>query len=212
LFWTLFFPLLHLSTTVSVYLCSFMESLQFTPHYHQFPIHFTNKLSPKLKPKIFFRAFSVSSSHSVSSSTLTQTQNLSDPPIVVPEKKRRVKVSDTQFKENWLASLSYPFPEKTPLLNSEHDPTQQNDGFKWVLGIDPDVSGAVALLKTNGSVCSAQVSCLFSSLLVKVLSFCSARFCCIDSVTQSCCHGRDFVAILQMPLYFGSNGGRGVLF
>ncbi|XP_027919243.1 Holliday junction resolvase MOC1, chloroplastic-like isoform X2 [Vigna unguiculata] len=143
-----------------------MESLQFTPHYHQFPIHFTNKLSPKLKPKIFFRAFSVSSSHSVSSSTLTQTQNLSDPPIVVPEKKRRVKVSDTQFKENWLASLSYPFPEKTPLLNSEHDPTQQNDGFKWVLGIDPDVSGAVALLKTNGSVCSAQV---FDSPHVKIL-------------------------------------------
>ncbi|QCE05098.1 hypothetical protein DEO72_LG9g98 [Vigna unguiculata] len=85
-------------------------------------------------------AFCVSSSHSASPSTLTQTQNLSDPPIVVPEKKRRVKASDTQFKENWLASLSYPFPEKTPRLNSEHDPTQQNDGSKWVLGIDPDVS------------------------------------------------------------------------
>ncbi|CAJ1958835.1 unnamed protein product [Sphenostylis stenocarpa] len=87
---------------------------------------------------------------------VTCLSNLSDPPVIVPEKKRRVKASDTQFKENWLASLSYPFPEKTLLLNGEHDPTHQNDGSKWILGIDPDVSGAVALLKTHGSVCSAQ--------------------------------------------------------
>lgn len=166
-----FLPSLTLSTILSVYLCSFMESLQFTPHFHQSQFHFMNKLSPKLKPKISFRAFWVSSAHSSPSTILTQTQNLSDPPITVPEKKRRVKASDTQFKENWLASLSYPFPEKTHLLNGEHDPTHQNDGSKWVLGIDPDVSGAVALLKTHGSVCSAQVSCFFLSLLVKVLSF-----------------------------------------
>ncbi|XP_014500277.1 Holliday junction resolvase MOC1, chloroplastic [Vigna radiata var. radiata] len=143
-----------------------MESLQFTQHFHQSQFHFMNKYSPKLKPKISFRTFWVSSSHSASSSTLTKTQNLTDSPTVVPEKKRRAKASNTQFKENWLASLSYPFPEKTHLLNCEHDPTQQNDGFKWVLGIDPDVSGAVALLKTNGSVSSAQV---FDSPHVKIL-------------------------------------------
>ncbi|KAL5160073.1 Holliday junction resolvase MOC1, chloroplastic [Glycine soja] len=118
-----------------------------------------NKRFPKLKftiSSIHFRAFCASSSSSSTTTTLTQTQNLSDPQIIVPGKKRRVKASDTQFKENWLASLSNPFPEKTHLLNGEHEPTHQNDGSKWVLGIDPDVSGAVALLKTHGSVCSAQ--------------------------------------------------------
>ncbi|KAK7334621.1 hypothetical protein VNO80_26381 [Phaseolus coccineus] len=139
-----------------------MESLQFTQQFHQSQFHFMNRLSTKLKPKISFRAFWVSSTHSSPSSILHQ----SDPPITVPEKKRRVKASDTPFKENWLASLSYPFPEKTHLLNGEHDPTHQNDGSKWVLGIDPDVSGAVALLKTHGSVCSAQV---FDSPHVKIL-------------------------------------------
>ncbi|XP_020227297.1 Holliday junction resolvase MOC1, chloroplastic isoform X1 [Cajanus cajan] len=145
-----------------------MESLQFTPQSHQNQFHFMNKLSPKLKPtisfssSIHFRAFCGSSP----SPTLTQTHDLSDPQIIVPGKKRRVKACDTQFKENWLASLTYPFPEKVHLLNGEHDPTHQNDGSKWVLGIDPDVSGAVALLKTHGSVCSAQV---FDSPHVKIL-------------------------------------------
>ncbi|KAL5160075.1 Holliday junction resolvase MOC1, chloroplastic [Glycine soja] len=128
-----------------------------------------NKRFPKLKftiSSIHFRAFCASSSSSSTTTTLTQTQNLSDPQIIVPGKKRRVKASDTQFKENWLASLSNPFPEKTHLLNGEHEPTHQNDGSKWVLGIDPDVSGAVALLKTHGSVCSAQV---FDSPHVKIL-------------------------------------------
>ncbi|KAG4950607.1 hypothetical protein AAZX31_15G255300 [Glycine max] len=147
-----------------------MESLHFTPQFRQLQFHFMNKRFPKLKftiSSIHFRAFCSSSSSSSSiTTTLTQTQNPSDPQIIVPGKKRRVKASDTQFKENWLASLSNPFPEKTHLLNGEHEPTHQNDGSKWVLGIDPDVSGAVALLKTHGSVCSAQV---FDSPHVKIL-------------------------------------------
>ncbi|KAL2330808.1 hypothetical protein Fmac_018389 [Flemingia macrophylla] len=145
-----------------------MESLQFTPQSHQNQFHFMNKLCPKLKPAVSFSSFIHFTSFCASSPslTLTQTHDLSDPQIVVPGKKRRVKAPDTQFKENWLASLSYPFPEKTHLLNGEHDPTHQNDGSKWVLGIDPDVSGAVALLKTHGSVCSAQV---FDSPHVKIL-------------------------------------------
>lgn len=143
-----------------------MESLQFTPEGHQTQFHFMNKLSPKLKstnsfnPSIYIRAFSASSP------TLTenQTQNLDYPPqIVVPARRRTVKVkaSNAQLKENWLASLSYPLPGKTHLLNEEHDLTHKNNGTNWVLGIDPDVSGAVALLKTHDSVSSAQVPCLY---------------------------------------------------
>lgn len=126
-----------------------------------------NKLSPKLKPTISFTSSINFRTFCASSSSPTLTQNLSEPQIIVPEKKRRVKASETQFKENWLTSLSYPFPEKTHLLNGEHDDhTHQNDGSKWILGIDPDVSGAVALLKTHGSVSSAQV---FDSPHVKIL-------------------------------------------
>ncbi|XP_061341066.1 Holliday junction resolvase MOC1, chloroplastic-like [Gastrolobium bilobum] len=133
-----------------------MESLHFTQELPQTQIHFMNKLSPKLKPTISFissidiRAFCAASP----TLTQTQTQNLNQPQIIVPDRRRRVKASDAQLKENWLASLSYPIPEKTHLLNEE---LELNEGSKWVLGVDPDVSGAVAILKTHGSVCSAQV-------------------------------------------------------
>ncbi|XP_027343488.1 Holliday junction resolvase MOC1, chloroplastic isoform X1 [Abrus precatorius] len=140
-----------------------MESLQFTPpHFHQTQLHFMNKFSSKLIPSLSFTS-SVDIRPFCSSSSSTQTQNLNQPQIIVPERRRRVKASDAQLKENWLDSLSYPFPEKTHLFN---DPTRIDDGSKWVLGIDPDVSGAVALLKTHGSVCSAQV---FDSPHVKIL-------------------------------------------
>ncbi|KAK3205412.1 hypothetical protein Dsin_019458 [Dipteronia sinensis] len=64
---------------------------------------------------------------------------------------RATKASDAaQLKQNWLDSLSFP-----PL----HDltPTQTDPHSNWALGIDPDLSGALAVLKTDHSGCSAQV-------------------------------------------------------
>ncbi|WJX31980.1 hypothetical protein P8452_20358 [Trifolium repens] len=127
-----------------------MESMkmQLTQEIHQTQLHFMNKLSPKFKPTIDFRSFCVSSSLSQ-----TQTQN---PEIIVPVRKSRVLVatSNAKLKENWLASISYSSPgnTKSHLLNED-----KIDASKWFLGIDPDVSGAVALLKIHDSVCSAQV-------------------------------------------------------
>ncbi|PNX64800.1 hypothetical protein L195_g054205 [Trifolium pratense] len=103
-----------------------------------------NKLSPKLKPTIDFRSF-------ICFSSLSQTQN---PEIIVPVRKRRVvaATSNAKLKENWLSSISYSSPgNSTHLLNQD-----KIDASKWFLGIDPDVSGAVALLKIHDSVCSAQ--------------------------------------------------------
>ncbi|KAJ0102386.1 hypothetical protein Patl1_05584 [Pistacia atlantica] len=57
---------------------------------------------------------------------------------------RATKVSDAaQFKQNWLDSLTSP-----PLQTQ----TQTLDDSKWVLGIDPDLSGALAVLKTDHTV------------------------------------------------------------
>lgn len=64
---------------------------------------------------------------------------------------RAAKVCDAaQLKQNWLDSLTFP-----PL----HDltTTQTNADSEWVLGVDPDLSGALAVLKTDQSGCSAQV-------------------------------------------------------
>lgn len=136
-----------------------MESLkiQFTPEFHQTQTHFMNKLSSKLKPIISFRSFCASSL----SQTQTQTQN---PEIIVPVRRKRRVVSssssssDAQLKENWLASISYSSPaNSTHFLSEDQNLTPKIEGSKWFLGIDPDVSGAVALLKMHDSVCSAQV-------------------------------------------------------
>lgn len=124
-----------------------MESLkmQLTPEFHQTQLHLMNKFSSKLKPTIDIRSF-CASCHS-------HTQNLKNPEIIVPVRKRRsVASSNYQLKENWLASISYSTPGNTHLLNED-----KIDSSSWFLGIDPDVSGAVALLKIHDSVCSPQV-------------------------------------------------------
>lgn len=130
-----------------------MESLkhQFTQEFHKTQIHFMNKLSPKLKSTISFTSFINIKTFCASSPT--------QPQIIVPVKKPRVvPTSNAQLKENWLASLSYTSPSgNTHFLNEEQDLTRKNDGSKLILGVDPDVSGAVALLKIHDSVCSAQV-------------------------------------------------------
>lgn len=80
-----------------------------------------------------------------------------EPPI--RRNNRRKKANDVvlhaQLKENWLASISCPYPQK---INSDEgilncDPNGvANAASEWVIGIDPDVSGAVALLKPDNSV------------------------------------------------------------
>ncbi|KAJ6409274.1 hypothetical protein OIU84_008883 [Salix udensis] len=83
--------------------------------------------------------------------------------------KVREKVADAaQLKQNWLDSLTFPLPDdetETTNLGGD-DLTRNNVGSSWVMGIDPDVSGALALLKIDESGCSAQV---FDSPHLKVM-------------------------------------------
>ena len=67
------------------------------------------------------------------------------------------------LKQNWLDSLTFPLPDGTETTNfGGDDLTRNNAGSNWVIGIDPDVSGALALLKIDEFGCSAQVICFFS--------------------------------------------------
>ena len=143
-----------------------MEPLKLTPdHCHRTGTLFMSSLSSKLKSTITFASISTRA-FCTSSLTLNDTQTLNHPQIVVPEKIvpresarcRRIKATDAQLKDNWLASLSYPFPEKPQLLNGALDLNQRNETSGWLIGVDPDVSGAVALLKTDELGCSAQVT------------------------------------------------------
>lgn len=85
---------------------------------------------------------------------------ISDEPIRIRTgvRRSRVKESEAELKKNWLASLS------CPLLNNDDNVNvnvnDRNEGCCWVIGVDPDVSGALALLKydQSGSCCSSQVT------------------------------------------------------
>ncbi|CAN1145170.1 Holliday junction resolvase MOC1, chloroplastic [Linum perenne] len=66
-----------------------------------------------------------------------------------------------RLKENWLDSLTCPLPvlvEEEVLSSTDTGADSSTaSGSNWIVGIDPDLSGAIALLKTEESICSAQV-------------------------------------------------------
>ncbi|ESR59568.1 hypothetical protein CICLE_v10016188mg [Citrus x clementina] len=57
-----------------------------------------------------------------------------------------------QMKQNWLDSLTFP-----PLHVHDLTANQTNADSQWALGIDPDLSGALAVLKSDHNGCSAEV-------------------------------------------------------
>ncbi|TQE06225.1 hypothetical protein C1H46_008165 [Malus baccata] len=76
------------------------------------------------------------------------------------------KVSDAaQLKHNWLASLSCPFPHAPETLDS----TRTNSDSSWVIGVDPDVSGALALLKADDDDPASSSARVYDSPHLKVL-------------------------------------------
>lgn len=77
--------------------------------------------------------------------------------IKKPGVEVRVRVSDSQLKENWLDSLSCPFMEKRGQLGFNGEEAESSPASEFVVGIDPDLSGALAVLKGNGAGFSAQV-------------------------------------------------------
>uniref|UniRef100_A0A2N9FYH2 Uncharacterized protein n=1 Tax=Fagus sylvatica TaxID=28930 RepID=A0A2N9FYH2_FAGSY len=144
-----------------------MEALQFQISAQQQPKFFMNSLSLSsklLKPPTnsFFSFFSTSSPLLPLFNSDHQTPPPTQKPVLSTNAFRAgaVKTSQAQvqaqLKENWLDSLTYPCP-----LNANGTSTPTNaDSSDWVIGVDPDLNGALALLNFDthhSSTSSAQV-------------------------------------------------------
>lgn len=123
------------------------------------PFSLTHKLKPKtlLSSPLRFRLFCASSQRLEHPSELIQPPN--GKPNCISKAKTEV------LKENWLSSLSGP-PLGTNGSLSNDGIDRTIGGSEWVIGVDPDLSGALALLKFDHSGCaSAEV---FDSPFVQV--------------------------------------------
>lgn len=88
----------------------------------------------------------------------------------VSARKAKIKVSDAQLREKWLASLSYPLSHQSEL---NEEVVESN----FVIGIDPDASGALAVLKREDSgFISAEVN--GSNFLLCFLIVCERKLHC----------------------------------
>ncbi|KAB2080594.1 hypothetical protein ES319_A05G076700v1 [Gossypium barbadense] len=105
--------------------------------------HCMTSLSSKLYKPLLYSSSSklvpFSSSSLSSSSTRVSSSN-------------SLKLCAAPLEAGWLDSLSCPSPHA-----AADDPTRPNADSTWVIGIDPDLSGALALLKSDSSGSSAQV-------------------------------------------------------
>ncbi|MBA0719694.1 hypothetical protein Golax_007348 [Gossypium laxum] len=105
--------------------------------------HCMASLSSKLYKPLLFSSSSklvpFSSSSLSSSSTRVSSSN-------------SLKLCAAPLEAGWLDSLSCPSPHA-----AADDPTRTNADSTWVIGIDPDLSGALALLKSDSSGSFAQV-------------------------------------------------------
>lgn len=76
----------------------------------------------------------------ISTGTRTRTRTITS---------KRVCATDDEIKQQWLNSLTCTPPILPNITTTNNDDDTQVVDSKWVIGIDPDVSGALAVLKTN---------------------------------------------------------------
>ncbi|CAH1427249.1 unnamed protein product [Lactuca virosa] len=148
-----------------------MGALQFHQHHHQLQI------SPKFMTPIFSCNLRAITTTLCLRSIVSERFSTSLPKLCTPRSakiKAISKVSADELKEKWLYSLTCPpplketenpIPENDVSRGNEDVPTS-NSRSQWVIGIDPDVSGALAVLKTDDLGYSAQV---YDSPNVKVV-------------------------------------------
>lgn len=141
-----------------------IEALQIqrpTPTLHPYLM---NSISSTFRSTLVFTSVKLRGFSAGSSPNSTTTHALT----LVPTRKKGVsgskngrggvRVSDSQLKEKWLDSLTCPFPEDLLRPNCGVSGVLRSDlDSQWVIGVDPDVSGALALLKNDDLGCSPQV-------------------------------------------------------
>ncbi|XP_071700998.1 Holliday junction resolvase MOC1, chloroplastic-like [Rutidosis leptorrhynchoides] len=141
-----------------------MGSLQFHQFLNQTPQTLT-LMTPKPFPCNFTTTFYIRS-------IITKCFCTTSPPKVCSGKVKAIsRVSADEMKEKWLNSLTCPpvvqETEKFVVQSGVNCGNgEENVDSKWVIGIDPDVSGAIAVLKTDDFGSSAEV---YDSPNVKVL-------------------------------------------
>ncbi|KAA0061758.1 hypothetical protein IC582_009916 [Cucumis melo] len=129
-----------------------MEGLPLQAHSNYFMYSLpSSKLKPKLHHFRFLCSSSFSSLPSPEISTTSSSSLRKD-----SSGKAKLAIAHAQLKDNWLASLSCPFPLGHD-FSSNASSRDRNAASECVIGVDPDVSGAVALLRTDESISSAQV-------------------------------------------------------
>uniref|UniRef100_A0A5B7BC88 Holliday junction resolvase MOC1, chloroplastic n=1 Tax=Davidia involucrata TaxID=16924 RepID=A0A5B7BC88_DAVIN len=148
-----------------------MEALQIQRQPLPSDLHFMNSISSKFRATLCLNSAKFRCLCSSSTPNLTSEELIRGPScpkrVLRASGRVRAKVSDAQLKENWLDSLTCPFSERLLRSDSETDVRHTSMGSTgWVIGIDPDLSGALALLKPDETGCSAQV---FDSPHLKVL-------------------------------------------
>ncbi|KAL2540948.1 hypothetical protein Adt_01926 [Abeliophyllum distichum] len=120
----------------------------------------TAPLAAKFPPTLIrltsttFRRFATAQPHP-SETTLPEPSTSNSPPNCIRKVSTRAsKIIDAQqLKLNWLDSLSCPFLDENEnkcLKNSDFG-NAGSESSGWVMGIDPDISGALALLKPDDS-------------------------------------------------------------
>ncbi|XP_022890724.1 Holliday junction resolvase MOC1, chloroplastic-like isoform X1 [Olea europaea var. sylvestris] len=97
-----------------------------------------------------FRRFAAAQIH-LPETTLPEPSTSNSTPKV-PTRASKI-IDAQQLKLNWLDSLSCPFLDENEnkCLESSDFSNVGSEPSGWVMGIDPDISGALALLKPNDS-------------------------------------------------------------
>lgn len=150
-----------------------MDCLLLPPNFMT-PCHSVQLL--KLKPKTLFSSQNLQRFRLFSSASTSQHLEIKPSKKVIkipngngngkPSSSNTLKANLEILKENWLFSLSQPSHFEIDCLGDNERAESINGGSNWVIGVDPDVSGALALLKFDHSgSTSAEV---FDSPVVQV--------------------------------------------
>ncbi|XP_021843355.1 uncharacterized protein [Spinacia oleracea] len=131
-----------------------MDNLTLQPH------HLQQQQRLFLLPQDLMNPFSLSSKIKLKPQTLfsnslkfrcfcTTSQNLENPIAAIkPHNGKSSKSSLQNLNGSWLSSLSI-----NGTNSNKIEGIDENGGVEWVIGVDPDLSGAMALLKYDNSGC-----------------------------------------------------------
>ncbi|KAH6837005.1 MutS2 [Perilla frutescens var. hirtella] len=103
----------------------------------------------RLTPAVF-RLFAASATTTLAPTREPETVTVPVPSTSRKPRGKKVVLDAQQLKLNWLESLSFPMPENDGLRAPE-DSGPGNADSRWVLGVDPDLSGALAVLNPDNS-------------------------------------------------------------